>query len=1410
MAANMPQMGGGQMRPPRPHQQQLSQLIYQQLVSHPIQTNGWQNQVPIQNRVGNTMNLITNSFLAMPQEPSQVLVSQGMSFERDAYVNAPDKATYDNRIGGKIQELFKRRQANEQNLHQTLNAQQTAQFRAQAQAQAHLMMNHNMQMNGMGQPQQQNFQRLQQQMQPSLIPQQGHQLGMGMGGAPGMPMNNNQQAMQMGGAPMRQPGIQLAQLSAQDKAKVTQVAIGRLNQTPEAQKNQIRTMMAARLPAHQMQQLQQENVDPVLYFFQTQILAGSKGQNNANPAAMQMQAQQRQMNQPVQQNPGAVGNEFGPFSNVEIMNQQKAGLMAQEAGQMVVPASSGPGRNATPQPGMGGMPGPNQGGAHPGAGQGGMQHQRSQQFSHGPTQQMKMDQMAAQTQAQIRAQAQAKTMQGQPGGLNGMGGVSQSPAMNTLNTPVHRSPMGMGPDGHPQMGQGNMQFGQMMDPRFNQATPRPPMGGNLNRQQILNAMLGEMPPESRAQVMSMPIEKVNGMISKWYAAKTGGQMQGRPQPQPGQFGQGNPMVQFNGNVNGGQQPNQNQQQQQMMLQQQINRLRGNMQGPNSGQLPPQMTLLMDSMDVPPKILEQMRNTTFSALPPSVKKWNQLKQWFAQNQIRDGPLGQLLGVQQAQFANALKRNPALAAAASQRPQPDMPPPGGQAPNGAMPPQSVQPTPIMDPAFANITVTPQEIQQAKSRQNLAHMSEEDLRKMLVEMKRNSLRRTHMPGAQVPGPANAQPAPANAPAQIQPPNAPSAPMTQPAQTGSGPVTSGPANAAPARPQKQPQPQVNRPVQNTPVPQKAGVKRPSTDDVVEVPTIIATPAQRPPSQQPQNGAPPFPQLSAQQIAAMPPEQRAKYEAMVKNHQARAAGNLPEEMQRLKAIGQEEHFNAAQEQLQEVPMTPEQYQDMAQKIQAMIVELHKLSKVLGRWYSLTHDNNRARMFFKMRLRLIKQFVDGEKMTTLKDTFTISPKELDGVRNMLESMAKDVAHHFPQNIRKNQQNASDQNTTTRTATPPSQPTPLNAANLEKQAQAIKMHQRSSSKSGQPPAAPTTSQPPFSFGAASPSGQPTYAGKPALTQENLHLPARKRTKTGQPSGLGSGGNSANASPQVQKMGSPDMNKRPAAAEAKQPTPKPQFLCPDSSCEFHTIGFTTEEAQRHHNEEEHIKPAQDPLKFFAENLAAYLGVEPDGSAKRGPADGQMLGAPMSREPSMKRQGSAAGTKAGEMSRAAPGKTGTPRSEPVGKATDVNGTAQPSEASNAWSHQATIDPLELFTNMSVLEWGGNGAISDMNVYRSITPKDTPESMRDSAGSEPTSDVSEGVSLNMNLDFGFDTWRPFEGPQIADPDFGDRDSGDMKRDDFFGETIVPGFTSWDEVHNDFSKPFALDTSLYSLNTST
>ncbi|GKT47898.1 uncharacterized protein ColSpa_08079 [Colletotrichum spaethianum] len=573
MAANMQHMAGAagmmqQQQPrPRPSQVQLNQFLYQTMLAQQQPHTGWQAGVAIQERMIKCHNLITNIGLAVTNIDFMKAAEVGVNFEREAFNKSQDKAQYEAQMSNKTNEFFRRRQANEQNLSNNLQAQ------AAAQAQQQLMMNQNAAMQnqmgrGMSQNQQQGFQHLQHQMQASQIPQQG-QMGVNMGNQGGQPIGPNQQMFQMPGGQVRPQNAMptdASSLTPHDQQKVLELAHKMAAACPEPQKNHYRNIVQTRF-AQRAQEYTAQGKDPVLIWFQHQAfqglsknaaLARQRQQQggmppNLNPAQTQalMQAGRGQMNPAMMNAAGmqAANGDFGQFNTMEsIMNQQKAGILAQEAGQMVVPASNGPARNATPQPIAGaqgqGMPNP------AGPNQTPRPNQAQQQLSMQQAQQLKMEQQQSQQAAQMRAQQQARQLQGQP---NGLGGAppSQSPGMNTLNTPMRRPPSAMNPMEGQGGAQANGPFAGTLDPRFNQGNQRPmPNGGNmnLNNNPIFHNMMASMNPEQRQAVHGLPPDKLHEVMTKWQeqqrkmqmnamaqAGNNPGQMQGRP----GQMGQFN-------------------------------------------------------------------------------------------------------------------------------------------------------------------------------------------------------------------------------------------------------------------------------------------------------------------------------------------------------------------------------------------------------------------------------------------------------------------------------------------------------------------------------------------------------------------------------------------------------------------------------------------------------------------------------------------------------------------------------------------------------------------------------------------------------------------------------------------------------------------------------------------------------
>lgn len=1469
MAANLQQMAAaGQLIPQqqqqqqgRPNQAQLSNLVYRNLMANTLALQGWQTAVQISERMGKTLNLITNVMLAMPSAEWQRAASFGLEFEKDAFHNSPDKSNYDQKMNAKNAEMFKKRQANEQNLHSTLNAQAAAAQAAQQQQQQMLLNQQNAaalqgQMGrGMGQPGQQGFQHLQHPMQVSQIPQQPPQMAMNMGN-PGAPqMGPNQPGFQMPMNGMRQPGggnnppVDLASLSPQDKQKVAEFANKLAATTPDAQKANMRVLLQGKLTPQQAHEFRTQNRDPLMWYFQQQAFMHLKNQAqmmrqqqqgmppNPQAAMMQQQSQQRTMNpnmmNALNQAGGMAGGNLGPFSNMEsIMNEQKQGYMAQEAGQIVVPANSGgPGGRATPQP-MGGMPqnmppNPNQTPRQP---------QMQQPFNMQQAQ-MKMDQAAAQSQAQIRAQAAAKQLQGQPGGLGGPMPASQSPAMNTLNAPVRRPPVPMGQMDGQQMGQPNAQFGGMLDPRFNQQRAQISMGGNINANSpAVNAMLAAMPVEQRQKFSGLPPERLNELMNKWQeqqqqramqmnnaaqAVKNQPQMPvrpGQPQPGQGQFNPANPNPQFQ-MANGMQQPNANipPNLQQAYIQQQIARAR--MTGaPDAGQA----AIIMDSMDVPPQILTQFNQQFGGSLPAEIKKWKDFKTWLASNPgVPDNIKHGLLRTQQNQFRQMMqKRNNATPNAGN---QPGMIPPNPQQAPGPMvnqqpnnmPPNMPQIPPHM------LQVTPQDIQTLRQQHpRLSQASDDAIRRVALKIKTDQINKAMAAkqngGVPVPPPQQQpgqMPQPAVTQAQVEAAQVvqpgPNQPAMQKMPPNNAPPAAPNANAAAARNNNR-QAQQNQAAAPNPSPATAqkNLKRPNPDEADGQAQANAA-AQRPASQQNQRPAgqgQPMP--TPEQLAKMTPEQRQKFEQMMKARQM-----APEDMNRLKVLAQEESATFGKQSYSDIAMQPAEKQEVSAKITRIAADMAKLGRAIGKWYAIARDENRTRLFFRHRLRLLAQFQDGEKMQALKDTFSISSRELDQIRGVLETMTKDLAAFYGKPMgRPNQAGAPGQAQAPAQQGQPPAPQPQQTG-----AQANKMHQRSNSKSGQAPAAPTSAQPPFAFGASSPHGQPSYVGKPTVTQENLQLPPPKKARKNGPQ--------ANASPSVSAAtASPHV--KPPSPEAKRqqvpPPPKPLFVCPEPDCDSHNTGFATEEARQAHIDQEHIKPYQEPFKFFEENLAVSLGLDSEGHSKTPPkSSGQdgsqqlfapsmtttlskqgqtpmikpdLAATPMSRAASMNRQPSA--TKANEIAKSTPGKA-VGKIENTPKIVEV---PQVQLLDDPWAG-STIDPQNLFAQFN-FDPAAGGVISDLSLYRSVTPNDTPESSKDSGVSEPNSDISEGAALEIDMNYQFG-----ETGLLLDMDsFNIEGSIDpealMMNDPSFSNVPPLDYTM------DFDKPFSLDMSLYSMDT--
>ncbi|TVY57675.1 hypothetical protein LCER1_G004184 [Lachnellula cervina] len=1375
-------------------------------------------------------------------------------------------------------------------------AQAQAQAQQQQAQQQQMMMNHNGMQGQPPrtmpqQPAQQGFQHLQRQMQASPLPGQQPQMPMGMTNdslPPNMTPSQQQQQFQI---PMQQPQQPQPQqnappMSQQDNAILMELANRLMNQAPNEEKNQVRATLNKRLDTQQLSMYAQRGQDPLIVYYRNQALNRLRAEKTQRMA----QAQHMGMSQPGQNaappmqhqrsmNPSPLtgqsqpptsmggnpdfGGYLGNLGNADsIANQQQQGVIAQGQGEVVVPANNAQ-QNPTPQPGPGQpMPNPNN---------------RTSQQQH----MLNVHQMQQQQRLHVQQQNQARLtkatqmgLQGQPGGMgNGPMPPQQSPAMPTLNTPLRTpSQMGQAEPPHPQP---NPPFGQPLDPRFANQRPAGP-GNAMNIAGLNPAMFAGMTQQQQQEINSLPPDKLNEVMNKWNEQRqiNAANMQaGRPPvpmqgnqsrpgqqaPQQGPFNPQNPN-QFAMNGQRPQQMSANMTpQQQLLLQAQIARLQQNplqRNGPSTG-LPNEQRMMaqMDGLDFPATLLNH--NSMPRGIPPDIKKWGPLKMWAQQNPNMGSEVFENLKNLQRMHWQQLMRARAAHAGQTGAMQPGAPGPQGAMPaipagmNAPVAPMG-QP-PVQLPNGVNMPgttqmrqPTQQDIENVRNHAS-GRMMQADDNTIRMFLMRQAAQRQQAASQQIQnqqlqmqgqislnGPRPGQPQPN--PNTRAPNQAPSAQAPTPKQAAASqpaaPTAGAPASRA-ARPNR------NAAQNSSPAQPAKNLKRASSDDVVEVPNPNAAQnvrsaqqvTQNQPTQaqkQPQQQQVPQP-LNPAQLAALDPESRKKYEQTLKGARDKA------DMDKLTSIRNEEQQNT--QPAPEIPMDPGTKGDTVKRLRDIILPLNNMNRAVFRWYQITRDEPRTKAFFRLKNRVGQQFKDSG-MSQPKERFSMMPRDIEQGRGMLQGMVKDLSDRFPAMKKSDSAQAHP----TAVSQPPAQtsqpvPTPptvqLSHANLQKQQNQLNnTHQRSGSRGSHAPAAPTSSQPPFQFGAGSPppDGVPAYLTKPPLTRDELKLPAKKKQKQDNKAAMGQTPVS-NASPHLTKPISPEVKRQPA--ETKQ-QPRPLFNCSDPDCDRHNVGFESEEALRIHTQEHTI---ENPMQYAQQNLASMLGLDPSGHAKKPVVSQEALkmskqgqtpnmkgentptATPMNRQVSMNRQGSATGARPGAASKA------TPKDMPKTPASQRDASKQQSNqhpkevvVEDPWAN-ATIDPHDLFQAFQPFESGAGGAISDMNVYRSITPNDTPESSKDGL-SEPNSDISDGVGLDISLDIFDDKWQPF-GPSEIDGLFDmNMNNFDVNADglkmfdadlsaDIEQQQPAMGFGSWEDMVDTaaFDRPFVFDASLYSMN---
>jgi hypothetical protein len=1403
----------------------------------------------------------------MPQADWKKAATYGLETEKAAFTSLPDRQTYDATMQQKVQDMVQRRHQNAPNLQNQLNAdaaarqqqqQQQAHLQAQQQRQQQLFMN---QMRSMGQPLQHGgFQQPQNPMQASQLPQQQAQ-GLAMGMNPGMLQTRpDQRQFQMAMAQQQRPNMgpqdvnvgkdQLGQMTqSMPQVKIAELANRLYQQAPPASKEQARQTMQRMSPA-QFQEFSAQGKDPAMLYYQNQAIQQFRA---AQARAMQQQQQQQQQQQRSmaggvlqpqgQPTPGAmaaldpqqngVDAQMFPASVETIRNEQLTGLMAQRAGQIVVP-----GRN-TPNP-INGIPGQTAQANQQRPGQAQLPPQSHPQFM-------------AQAAAQARAQA-VNRMQGQPGGLAGPTPNSQSP-MVSLTAAMPQPPIPMGqPNGQP-MNQNPQQAGGTLNPQFShQLNTRPsPMQNLMNNPQFAQ-MLQAMTPEVRANLSNVPEGRLQDLFTKWVnqqrSVQGGFQPQKPPPMTPGL------QVQPVGLVNNANQfpvaGNPQQPNSMMTTPNQpatiAHQLTDRARAMSSVMSNPATRAMVDSWDIPLQVLNNLRSVP---IPNDIRKWGQLKTWWEQTNLIPPQLQQqLLNVQLQHFKSyAEKRSaqnaPAAAAAAAaaaakqQRPMTGAPQLLGapNVPNATAGFQLGGPLPPLPPHIVVPAPTSQELQSFRQSGRYPNLSDQELVPLVVKWKTELLTKRYWQ-QQMQNQQN-QANNTGLAEQKHPPQNSAAPTSQP-----GPAPPQQTVAPVQAPSMARQPSVQKPAgiaeQETPAPPSATMKnRPPPQNRPTPASLSPSTAQnrlkRPnPDDQGEASAPSTAQRPASQITGtqLTPEQKERYSMLLHNLTNSLSDEIKDRVKTLASATMEEWRRS-------VPDPPVQVSEaelprLRAEITMLTNKFAGFGKHLTLYYSRTKDDPKVKLFFKLRCKLGANTTQNKDF---KDQLNITRSELQQAQALIGHISGHVTEYILSIM-----NAPPGGATTN-APAAQQPTQTSAPNTEKQAQASKQPQsqvRGGPRAGQPPAAPTTSQPPFGFGGQkSPTGEPTYFNKPTVTMQTLNPPpANKKRRTGAPQTSSPSVQQGNgASPQT-KATSPDVRRQPAPVTAPTPTQATatpevgkaqvkQFTCPEPDCDTHLAGFSTEEARNAHVQEEHTKPNEDPFKFLRDNITSTLALDGNGVPK---VAGQEVGqasapamktslsrqgqtpsskpdstaTPMSREASTRQQGNAAGTNKSE---------GTPRladSKLVVAKQETEGTLQLGGTDAPWAG-STVDPQNLFAPYVASEPFGTGFLADFTAYRSSTPNDTPESSKDSGASEPNSDISEGANIDIDLSFqpmdngdllfdmssfsmeGLEGMEGMEGMDSLDRGF-----------------TVPGsleFSELDDMQTDFSKPFQFDSSMYMMD---
>lgn len=443
------------------------------------------------------------------------------------------------------------------------------------------------------------------------------------------------------------------------------------------------------------------------------------------------------------------------------------------------------------------------------------------------------------------------------------------------------------------------------------------------------------------------------------------------------------------------------------------------------------------------------------------------------------------------------------------------------------------------------------------------------------------------------------------------------------------------------------------------------------------------------------------------------------------------------------------------------------------------------------------------RVLLLQQYSDKRDFNPA-DQLTLSFEEINEHTNTIKQALITISHRVKsptdQPTGQRQISAVQETNDSATAT-------LNATNLHQLQLAMQNDRQATfqknNTSNRAPAAPTSPQPPFTFGAQSPQGLAKYPDKPnGLTQDKLSLPSTKRRK----------GNQVTATTPTPAPGIPKsaqankitiLDAQPAALASRIKCPLPN--CQSSLKEFGTQIELDAHASEVHGPKE--PPIEDPLQWTLQQARLGVGLDETGKSMPRPEQ-EVLGTPKIKasesEPAQHLNKQESSTL---MARAQTGRSpvfhlktpqasvGIKTPSPEAKSSDMDGkTTEPHTSEKTFQKSLTSSPDPWATSHippAVINnsWPGLPNVSFIGpwttIQNALTPTSTQSSGKSEKDSPRISDISEHDAVKINLFVDDSEWaNMFEDQIYGDVEAlnEDKDQSGMDWESAFGLEELAG----------------------------